>query len=166
MCTNSICRSRHHARKCRRVSSGPLSQRIACGCPRSATMASNTRVTLRLAKLVSTSKAKHSRVYASTTLNTRIARPHSTASCRKSSAHSWLAEVRATSGFPSRTQCFRFFHRIINPAAWYTRCTRLWFTCSPERPSKICSRRYPKRGLDRANSTSRVRNGSSLRRVW
>ncbi len=24
------------------------------------------------------------------------------------------------------------------------RCTRLWFTCSPERSSKTCSRRYPK----------------------
>ena len=43
---------------------------------------------LRLAKLVSTSKAKHSRVYASTTLSTRIARPHATASCAKSRAHS------------------------------------------------------------------------------
>jgi hypothetical protein len=42
-----------------------LSQRITCGCLRSATIASSTRVTLRLAKLVSTSKAKHSRVYAS-----------------------------------------------------------------------------------------------------
>src|SRR5438094_165249 len=48
MCTNSICRSTHHARKCRLVSSGPLSQRIAKGCPRSATIASSTRVTLRL----------------------------------------------------------------------------------------------------------------------
>jgi hypothetical protein len=55
-----MCRSTHHARKCRLVSSGPLSQRMAKGCPRSATIASNTRVTLRLAKLVSTSKAKHS----------------------------------------------------------------------------------------------------------
>src|SRR5713226_5105185 len=58
----SICRSTHHARKCRLVSSGPLSQRIAKGCPRSATIASSTRVTRRLAKLVSTSNARHSRV--------------------------------------------------------------------------------------------------------
>jgi hypothetical protein len=117
MCSSSICRSIHQARKCRLVSSGPLSQRIACGTPRSATIAANTRVTLRLAKLVSTSKAKHSRVYASTTLSTRIARPLATASCAKSKAHSWLAEVRATSAFPSRTQCFRFFRRILNPAS-------------------------------------------------
>jgi len=54
MWINSICRSTHQARKCRLVSSGPLSQRIAKGCPRSLTIASNTRVTLRLAKLVST----------------------------------------------------------------------------------------------------------------
>ena len=63
----------HQARKCRLVSSGPLSHRIACGVPRSATIPSNTRVTRRLAKLVSTSNARHSRVYASTTLSTRIA---------------------------------------------------------------------------------------------
>ncbi len=93
MWTNSICRSMHHARKCRLVSSGPLSQRIACGNPRFAMIPSSTRVTRRLAKLVSTSKAKHSRVYASTTLSTRIARPQATASCAKSSAHSWLAGV-------------------------------------------------------------------------
>ena len=92
-------------------------------------------VTLRLAKLVSTSKAKHSRVYASTTLSTRIARPHSTASCTKSNAHSWFAEVLTNSGFPSRTQCFRFFRRIISPAARYTRCTRLWFTALPSGPA-------------------------------
>ena len=100
MCTNSICRSTHHARKCRLVSSGPLSQRIACGRPRSLTIASSTRVTLRLAKLVSTSKAKHSRVNASTTLSTRIVRPHSTASCTKSSAHSWFAAVAPPAAFP------------------------------------------------------------------
>jgi hypothetical protein len=41
---------------------GPLSQWIAKGRLRSATIASNTRVTLRLAKLGSTSNAKHSRV--------------------------------------------------------------------------------------------------------
>src|SRR5579885_1827495 len=75
MCTNAIFRSMHHARKCRLVISGPLSQRIASGLPRSATIPSNTRVTRRLAKLVSVSSAKHSRVHASTTLNTRIARP-------------------------------------------------------------------------------------------
>src|SRR5580692_463519 len=55
MCTNSICRSTHHARKCRLVLSGPLSQRIVFGRPRSPTIPSSTRVTLRLSKLVSTS---------------------------------------------------------------------------------------------------------------
>jgi hypothetical protein len=43
---------------------------------------------------------QHSRVYASTTLSTRITRPHSTTSCTKSSAHSWFAAVRASSGCP------------------------------------------------------------------
>jgi hypothetical protein len=50
MCSISICRSTHHAKKCRLVSSGPLSRRIACGAPRLATISSSTRVTLRLAK--------------------------------------------------------------------------------------------------------------------
>jgi hypothetical protein len=36
LCHNSICRSTHHARNWRLVNSGPLSQRIASGCPRSA----------------------------------------------------------------------------------------------------------------------------------
>jgi hypothetical protein len=72
-----------------------------------------------------------------------------------------FAAVQTRSGCPTRAQCFRFFLRIINPAARYARCTRLWFTCSPERPNKTCSRRYPKRGFSRANSTSRVRSGSS-----
>ena len=44
MCTNSIFRSMHQARKCWLVSSGLLSQRIACGTPRSVTILSNTRV--------------------------------------------------------------------------------------------------------------------------
>jgi hypothetical protein len=35
----------------------------------------------------------------------RIARPHSSASCRKSNAHSWFAALRATNGLPSRTRC-------------------------------------------------------------
>jgi integrase/recombinase XerD len=72
-------------------------------------------------------------------------------------------DLRASSGFPSRTQCLRFFRRIISPTSRYTRCTRLGFTCSPERPSKTCSRRYPKRGLHRASSTNCVRSGSSQR---
>jgi hypothetical protein len=42
-----------------------------------ATICSNTRVTLRLAKLLSTSKAKHSLVYASIRVSTRMVRPHS-----------------------------------------------------------------------------------------
>src|ERR1700730_15158686 len=61
MCPNSPCRSTHQARKCRLVSSGPLSQRILVGRPRWVMISSNTRVTLRLAKLVSTTNARHSR---------------------------------------------------------------------------------------------------------
>jgi hypothetical protein len=53
----------------------------------------------------------------STTLSTRIARPHATASCAKSSAHSWFAEVRASSGCPTRAQCLRFLRRIISPVS-------------------------------------------------
>jgi hypothetical protein len=83
----------------------------------------------------------------------------------KSSAHSWFAAVRASSGCPTRTQCFRFFRRMLRPASRYTRCTRLWFTASPARNSSTCNRRYPNRGFSRANSTRRVRNSSSQRVV-
>jgi hypothetical protein len=47
MCTTSIFRSKHHARKWRLVNSDPLSERIACGTPRSAMIPSNTRVMRR-----------------------------------------------------------------------------------------------------------------------
>ena len=69
-----------------------------------------------------------SRVKASTTLNTRIARPAAIASCRKSSARSWLAAVYSRKGALCLAQCFRFFRRNVSPASRYTRCTRLWFT--------------------------------------
>src|SRR6266404_6286977 len=69
---------------------------------------SSARVTRRLAKLVSTSSVKHSRVHSSTTLSTRIARPLAIASCAKSAAHSWLAAVKAGRGEPSRTSLLRF----------------------------------------------------------
>src|SRR5229473_506587 len=164
MCTKSIFRSIPHARKCRLVNSGPLSQRIASGTPRSATIRSSSRVTLRLAKLVSTSNAKHSRVYTSITLNTRNFRPLSAASCTKSSAHSWFAPVTATRATPVRTKRFLLFRRIISPASRYTRYTFLWFTCIPFASSFNCSRRYPQRGFSRAASTSRSRSASSFLR--
>lgn len=39
-----------------------------------------------------------------------------------------------------------------------------WLTRSPLRPSRTCSRRYPKHGFSRASSTSFVRSDSSLPR--
>ena len=71
MCTNSIFRSSPQARKWRDVNSGPLSQRSASGLPRSTTTFSNSRVTRRLAKLLSTSRSKHSLAYTSIMLSTR-----------------------------------------------------------------------------------------------
>ena len=50
------------------------------GCPRCSMIWSNARVTRWLAKLVSTSSARHSRLWASTTLNTWIDRPAAIAS--------------------------------------------------------------------------------------
>ena len=87
------------ARTCRLVSSDPLSQRIDRGRPRCATISSNARVTRRLAKLVPTSSFRHSRVYASTTLSTRIDRPAAIASLKKSSSHAWLAPCARAFGF-------------------------------------------------------------------
>ena len=51
--------------------------------PRLAMISSSTRVTRRLAKPVSTSSARHSRVKASTTLSTRIVRPAASHIMRK-----------------------------------------------------------------------------------
>jgi hypothetical protein len=97
-----VCRSSHHARNCRLANSGRLSYLIVCGCPRPTAICSSTHVTLRLAELVSTSKAKHFRVYASSTLSTRIVRPQASASCTKSGAHCWFAAVQLRSGCPTR----------------------------------------------------------------
>src|SRR5260370_459370 len=118
----------HHARKWRLLNSGPLSQRIASGFSRSVRIISSARVTRGLAKLVSTSRVRHSRVHSSTTLSTRIARPLAIASCAKSTAHSWFAAVTAGRGEPPRTSRFRAFRRTASPAARYSRKTRLLFT--------------------------------------
>src|SRR6266403_1636364 len=165
MCTKSIFRSIPHARKCRDVNSGPLSHRIASGTPRSATIRSNSRVTRRLAKLVSTSSANHSRVYTSITLSTRNFLPLSAASCTKSSAHSWFAPVTAARTTPTRSNRFLLFRRIIRPASRYTRYTRLWFTCIPFASSFNCNLRYPQRGFSRAASTSRSCSALSFLRL-
>src|ERR1051325_10446415 len=91
ICTNSIFRSSAHARKCRLVNSGPLSQRIASGAPRSTTIFSSSRVTRRLGNPLSASSVKHSRVYTSITLNTRNFLPLSAASSSR-------ATLRRSSG--------------------------------------------------------------------
>ena len=70
-------------------------QGIASSVPRSATTLSNSRVTLRFAKFVSTSNTRHSRVYTSITLSTRNFLPLSTASCTKSNAHSSFGPLTA-----------------------------------------------------------------------
>jgi len=89
-----IFRSSHQLRKCRLVSSGPLSQRIASGFPRRSITPSSDRVTRRLDKLVSTSKERFSLVKASTTAKTRMPRPVPRVSQTKSSAHSWFDRTR------------------------------------------------------------------------
>jgi hypothetical protein len=69
---------------------------------------SSSRVTLRFAKLVSTSSAKYSRVYLSITLNA----PKSPTALRRVihtiQRHPWFAADCAT---PSPSKCFRFFRR-------------------------------------------------------
>jgi hypothetical protein len=175
MCTNSIFRSTAHARICRDVNSGPLSHRIASGTPRSATprsatprsatIRSSSRVTRRLAKLVSTSSARHSRVYTSSTLNTRNFLPLSAASCTKSNAHSWFAPVTAGRTKPARSNRFLLRRRISNPASRYTLYTFLWFTCMPFSSSFNRNRRYPHRGFSRAASTNFARSTSSFFRL-
>src|SRR5581483_11067250 len=165
ICTTSIFFSSAHAKKCRLVNSGPLSERIASGTPRSATIVSSTRVIRGPGNPVSTSSAKHSRVYTSITLNTRNFLPLSAASCTKSIAHSWFAPVTAGLTKPARSKRFRLLRRISNPASRYTRYTRLWFTRIPFASSFNRNLRYPHFGSSRAASTKLVRNSSSFRRL-
>src|ERR1043166_1170419 len=165
ICTNSIFRSSAHARICREVNSGPLSQRIASGAPRSATIFSSSRVTRRLGNPLSASSVKHSRVYTSITLNTRNFLPLSAASCTKSNAHSWFALVTTGLEIPARRNRFLLFLRISSPASRYTRYTFLWFTCKPFSSSFNCKRRYPHFGFSRAASSKLARNSSSFLRL-
>jgi hypothetical protein len=51
-------------------------------------------------------------------------------------------------------QCLRLLRRRHRPASRYTRYTRLWFATRPARRNSTYSRRYPNRGLSRANCTS------------
>ena len=57
------------------MSSGPLSSRIACGCPRQATTCSSTRITRSAGSDVSISMAKPSRTPSSRILKVRNRRP-------------------------------------------------------------------------------------------
>ena len=82
----------------REVNSGPLSERTFSGRPRSSISRSSTRVTRPLPRLVSASSARHSRVYASTTLRMRTILPVARPSTMKSIAHSWLGRIRRGSG--------------------------------------------------------------------
>jgi hypothetical protein len=88
MCSNEICCCSHQLRKCREVNSGPLSQRIDRGLPRWLITHSNTRVTRRLDKQLSTSMARHSRVKPSSSVSARNPRPLAKLSITKSMAHS------------------------------------------------------------------------------
>jgi hypothetical protein len=78
------------ARKCRLVSSGPLSLRINCGLPCSASARRSTRVRRRLGKLVAVSEARHCRVKLLITPNARNRCPAAVTSLAKSRAHSWF----------------------------------------------------------------------------
>lgn len=64
----------------KQLEAGRKAEDVTRGAPRLSMIASSARATPRLAKLVSTSKAKRPRVYASTTLSSRIACPQSTVS--------------------------------------------------------------------------------------
>ena len=79
---------------------------VATNRPRRATISSSTRITCQLAKPVSTSGAKHSRVKASTTLSTRMFPTAAMTSCAKLSTHSWFAQLgRTAATTPARSAC-------------------------------------------------------------
>ena len=108
---------------------------------------------------------QHSRVYASTTLSTRITRPHSTTSCTKSSAHSWFAAVRASSGCPPHAM-FPLLPRDHHPCLPINPTHSLVVHMLSRVAQQNMQSRYAKRGFSRANFASRVRNGSSRRLLW
>ncbi len=105
----------------REVNSGPLSERTFSGRPRSPINRSSTRVTRPLPRLVSASSARHSRVYASTTLRIRTIRPVARPSTMKSIAHSWLEPVSRGSAMRSRTRRLRLLRRTIRRSSTYSR---------------------------------------------
>ena len=74
------------------------------------------------------------------------------------------AELRGLIDRADATKLERARERL-QAARAATRCTRLWFTTSPDRCSNTCKRRYPNRGFSRTNSTSRSRRCSSERRA-
>jgi hypothetical protein len=139
MWINSIFCSTAHARKFRLVNSGPLSQRTLpeASVRRSSHPTPESPSGWQNSCPLPTpgTPAYRHPPYSAPGSSARTP-PHRT----KSRAHSWFAAVRVTSGLPTRTQCFRFLRRSINPASRYIRSTRLWFTRSPQRPSKTCSR--------------------------
>src|SRR5580704_8019592 len=162
MCTNSICRCTHHARKCRLVLSGPLSQRIVFGRPRSATIPSSTRVTLRLSKLVSTSSTFAVRIH------------HAQYSNHSSALHYIVHKIQRPFLVRRRPPS-----AVVHAHAMFPLLPRDHHPCLPINPthslvvhmlSRVAQQnmqsRYAKRGFSRANFASRVRNGSSRRLLW
>jgi len=116
MWSSSIRLSTAQARKWREVDSGPLSQRMRFGQPYWFMAFSRTRVTRRVAKLVSASRATHCRLNASTTLSTRIARPVASASDASQWPIPHSPAYTGSSCWTTRARRLRFRRFTINPA--------------------------------------------------
>ena len=91
------------------------------GRPRSSISRSSTRVTRSEPRLVSSSSARYSRVYALTTLRIRTIRPVAKPSTMKPIAHSWLGRTSRGSSARSRTSLLRLRRRTASPSSAYSR---------------------------------------------
>ena len=98
------------ARKCRKVSLGPLSQRIDCGLPRTAIARSSSRVSRRLGKLVAVSSTCDCRVKLSIAPSTR---------------NRWLAWVTVNRPLTGSGPLVRNIHPLRPKSEW-SRTASIW----------------------------------------
>ena len=116
---NSLTSSQKKRLGCREVCSGPLSERIDCGLPRSAIARSSRRGIRWLGKQVAVSSTRHCRVKLPITPRTRTRYPPAVASLARSKARSCLGAVRTGRSTIVRRRCLRRVRFRRKPSSRY-----------------------------------------------
>jgi hypothetical protein len=134
-----------HCRTARAMNSGPLSLRMCPGAPRRRTKPSSTATTSVAFMPRPTSRARHSRVYSSTTLSHFSGRPSLVRSWMKSQAQTWSRpsarrRTQPLALLPSRRR-FLFLLGTLRPSRRHSRYTRLRLTRQPSARSSAQMRR-------------------------